>query len=114
MENINLAQAVDLVAYSGEPVIDTEEELTQDMTVVEFASRHELKFTKNEPKLSRLDLILNFLFNPYNPKPLSIDFRRYCKAVRKRMIESREFDRAQFFYSPYQRFRRHVKANLAI
>jgi hypothetical protein len=120
METTNLARAVELsMLPESDQNIDTEEELTQDLTVVEFAAHNEFRFPKYEPQASRLTRVLTFLLSPYNPRPLSHSLLRYLKDVRRRMVESSEYDRIHYSHTLYQKLRRgveksiqHVKTNL--
>lgn len=89
----------------------SEEDLTEDLTVVELK-----KGIYTGPRPSRIFL---FLSMPRYPFTLQLKLRDFFRQVRYRMIESRDFDRIHYSHTVYQKCRRlgsrayqHVKKNL--
>ena len=88
---------------------DTED----DVTVVELFKKH-AEAPKQEPVR-----LIHYLLPSYSPQPLWINIASYLRDVRRRMVESREYDRVQYPNCLYQKLRRlahksflHVQANL--
>ena len=104
-----LTSAINSTLMNDNPF--TEDDLTEDLTVVELK-----KAMQSGPKPSRVFL---FLSMPRYPFTLQLKLSDFFRQVRRRMIESRDFDRMHYPHTVYQKCRRlaarayaHVKWNL--
>ena len=75
------------------------DDITEDLTTI-------LELAKRASKPAPFYILL---LSPYYPEPFSVKVGRYFHEVRRRMIESREFDRIHYAHTIYQKSRRLLK-----
>ena len=88
-----------------------QEEENDELTIIELPQR-----TAPQPK----PRFYHYLHPAYSPSPLAEKLKPYFREVRRRIRESKEFDRLHYANAPYQKLRRaalrvwvHVKTNLS-